>query len=587
MKRKLQMASALIVAIAIFATGTYAWQQSYEERNEFTGSRNEISVTVHDDFDPETGLKDVYVENRGSATLYVRIRLDEAMNLTSNSWRPQAADWVTHRHGTAAADCGHANISDEALFHDYFKWTLGGWKYFMPSAGRLGIARDTTSYNGTEPGVKATPNAAIATSTQFIAMSEPVQKAFTGWIFSADGYAYWSQPLHAYEVTGLLLNGVRPMPNLDALDYYYAINVIAEVVDLQDIPMWTQGAPSTDGSGATNQEATPDGKEVINIIVGKPDSATPSITLSNIPVSVKVGGTANPPTVTVGPAGSPNSPLVWRSEDVNIATVGADGKITGIAEGPVRIYVTAPNGLTASFVITVTSGTVHASDVEVLGGDQVIYVGQTYEPAILVTPVNCTETPVWSSLNPLIASADPETGMVTGISVGEAVIIVNVGSASGFFNITVIDPSSAFDLPVNDPEGGYTPDMSFDDGNGYLAKFDFGNPDEPGHNKVFHNGSIRLSDVIRDGNYEGVTAIAVDDKYKPFISVGYNHMGDLSIIYSYMPTLQEIIDIYVGLGDEDITIPIRVTLNRDDGKSATITINMIYRGCLFVWYDMD
>ena len=361
MKRKFKIIAVLIIAVAVFATGTFAWQKIIKATNEFSGNKKD--VTVHDDFDQDEDEKDVYVENRGKSPLFVRVKLEETMNLTDDTWRPtKDDDWVTHTHGTIATDCGHTNKLDGKPFHDYFKWKMGGQKYYMPSSGVKDVDNNTKKYNGTEPGVKLTPDAKITTVAAFLAMSAQDQKDFIGWIFDTDGYAYWSQPLPPGEATGLLLNGVASLPPLKDLDYYYAINVIVEVVDRRDIPMWTQGAPSVDGSGTTHQEATPDGKEVIKIIVGDEEddddddddgSNTPSLEISGCHNTVKVGATVDPPTVTVGPPGSPSSPLIWSSSDDAIATVAADGKVTGVSVGFATITVKAPNGLSVDYIIEV------------------------------------------------------------------------------------------------------------------------------------------------------------------------------------------------------------------------------------------
>ncbi|MDR0325183.1 MAG: hypothetical protein LBI19_03695 [Oscillospiraceae bacterium] len=270
MKRKLMAVTALLAGLAIIITGTFAWQQIAEETNEYIGRAGDPpKVTIREDFDPKANMKDVFVENTGSLTMYVRVKLDEAMNLTNNQWRPAkgSSDWVTHTYGTAAINCGHGNSAGK-LFHDYFTWTMGGWKYYMPSTGSKSVINDTNKYDGTEPGIKKTPDAQIVTAAQFLAMTSDAQKAFLGWIFSTDGYAYWSQPLKAGEATGLLLHGVKTADILKDTEYYYAINVIVEAVDKADIPMWTDGEESKDGSGMKHPEATTDGKEVIDIIVG-------------------------------------------------------------------------------------------------------------------------------------------------------------------------------------------------------------------------------------------------------------------------------------------------------------------------------
>ena len=92
------------------------------------------------------------------------------------------------------------------------------------------------------------------------------QASFIGWIYDTDGYAYWSQPLGKGDVTGLLLDNVNISNSLTDTEYYYAIDVTVEAVDIKDIPMWTQGVVSVDGSGTKYTEATVDGKKVIDII---------------------------------------------------------------------------------------------------------------------------------------------------------------------------------------------------------------------------------------------------------------------------------------------------------------------------------
>jgi len=588
MKRKLKMIAALIIAVAIIATGTFAWQKAFEKRNEFMGHKKD--VTVHDDFDPDAGLKDVYVENKGNTTVFVRIKLDETMNLTSDTWRPGPNDWVTHTYGTTATDCGHTNIADNKYFHNYFKWIMGGWKYYMPGNGPQSIIQDTNVYNGTEPGVQKTPDAKIITSAQFLGMSETEQKAFNGWIYSTDGYAYWSQPLKKGEATGLLLHGVEPLPILEDLDYYYAINVIVEVVDHKDIPMWTQGVPSSDGSGTTHQEASSDGKQVIIIIVGTEEAPeAPSVTLRNIPTTVKVGSTVNPPTVIVGPPGSPNSPLIWKSDNESIAKIGTDGKVTGIVAGAAIISVTAPNGLIAKYTIVVTSDTILATNVKINAGDQTIEVGKDYTPTITVTPPNSTDKPTWTSSNTDIATVDPETGKIIGIAVGETIVTVTVNGKTDSITVTVKDHDGGGgndELPVNKPDNGFTPIIVPDHriGDGYYAKINFLEYDnkDPNFNLLYHTGSVHLEDIITDENYNNVAAEAVDAKYAPYITIGAcaRHENKPSIIFSYEPTNDEFIQMQLNGGINVSKIPVQVKLTRDDGKTAVITINMVYNGSL-------
>jgi hypothetical protein len=271
--RKAAAFAAVISAAALFVTGTFAWQQMVSKTNEFTGTK-EIP-TLHDDFDPAAGLKDVYVENRADRPFFVRVQLAEAMSLTSNTWRPTASDYEAHTYETAAEDCEHDNAAGDE-FHDYFTWTMGGQKWYMPApAGSGNVIQDSTDYTGVA-GAKQTPLAEIVKIADYLLKSGADKDAFTGWIFDTDGYAYWSQPLLKTQVTGLLLHGVATDAALANTDYYYAIDVRVQVVDRLDLPMWLTGAESVDGSHATYDVATADGKTLINWLDARLTALTPN-----------------------------------------------------------------------------------------------------------------------------------------------------------------------------------------------------------------------------------------------------------------------------------------------------------------------
>jgi len=256
--------TAIIVAILLMA-GTFAWQQMVSQVNEFIGHGNPPGdVIVHDDFNPNTGVKDVYIENPSSVDIFVRVKLNEAMNLTSNTWRPGASDWIAHTYESTPENCGHYNAAGD-YFHSYFTWVMGGSKWYMPGDGSQQIVQDTTNYTGA-PGAKQTPYAQLVKVSAYLAMSDAEKATFIGWIFDTDGYAYWSQPIGQDEVTGLLLHRVNTNSALTDTDYYYAIDVIVEAVDINDIPMWTQGAASVSNANIFYQQATPSGKSVINAI---------------------------------------------------------------------------------------------------------------------------------------------------------------------------------------------------------------------------------------------------------------------------------------------------------------------------------
>jgi hypothetical protein len=270
MKNKLKRSKPICAALAavccaaLLLTGTFAWQRVISKTNEFIG---DTGGTVHDDFDPETGMKDVYVENTSSRTLFVRVKLAEAMSLSDSGWRPASSDWQAHTYDPAAEDCGHANAAGDKL-HDYFRWTMGGQKYYKPATGSEPVVQDKTQYAQGDSGVKLTPDAQIVSASQYGGLGDGEKAAFTGWVVDAgaDGYAYWSQPLGSGGVTGLLLNGVASDHKLDDCNYYYAIDVIAEIVDPADLPMWESGAPPSVPGRDKLPEASAEAKAVLGYL---------------------------------------------------------------------------------------------------------------------------------------------------------------------------------------------------------------------------------------------------------------------------------------------------------------------------------
>jgi len=214
-----------------------------------------------------------------------------------------------------------------------------------------------------------------------------------------------------------------------------------------------------------------------------------------------------------------------------------------------------------------------------------VKVGETVtSPGIIATPDDVDAADLmWSSSNPNIAAVD-KNGVITGISVGGPVTITVKAPNGGktYFTITVL-PADEPDgkLPVKtDPGNGFSPIRDAEspmDGDGLYVKIFYPDPADPYNNAYYHDGAIHLEDIITDGNFSGITATAVDAKYSDFITIGVDHHGKPSILYSYVPTEQELRGWVMAHGPaDDIFIQIQVELARDDGKTATVTVNMYY-----------
>lgn len=529
MTPKFKMIAAVVAVLALITAGTFAMQQVISETNEFFGSYKPGDPILHDDFDPNTDLKDVYVENVGTNDLYVRIKLNEFMDLTTDKRPSSITDWKTHKYVTSAADCANANAAGR-LFHDYFKWTMGGQKYYMPATTGPKV-QDKTIYTGSEPGVKQTPNAQIITSAAFLAMTEAEQEAFIGWIFAEDGYAYWSQPLKKGEATGLLLNGVESVKNmLKDKDYYYAIDVILEVVDLADIPMWTEGAPSVDDPAITHPPTSEDGKEVIEIIVGKEKPQVNEgikINGGNKTLSINEEYT---PGFTTTPANFADGKTVnWESSNNSIATVDANGKITGKSEGTVTITVTVGD---KKDTITIT-------------------VKADAPPGPGPVCDCCGEDEDTCSADENCDCGCPDC---PGTDKGNGVLEVK---------------------PPSDPNMGYT-SLS----NEYCQ---FISEDAMANIIFIRTGALRLENILVSSDYTGLKVTPQDSKYNGEFEIGKTKEGKDSILYSTIPEKATAKQQY--LDNKKTTFPITTTLLLEqNGKSAIIKVTMEY-DVNIVWSD--
>jgi uncharacterized protein YjdB len=139
--------------------------------------------------------------------------------------------------------------------------------------------------------------------------------------------------------------------------------------------------------------------------------------------------------VTYTPADTTERELAWTSSDPAVATVDpATGLITGVSAGTATITGTR-GSLTASCVVTVK--VVHPTAIS-LPPTFEISSGQEEKLDVTYTPTDTTETDLtWTSSNTGVATVDPATGLITGVSVGTATITATNGTLSASCVVTV------------------------------------------------------------------------------------------------------------------------------------------------------
>gem|GEM_PF-1745310 len=152
-------------------------------------------------------------------------------------------------------------------------------------------------------------------------------------------------------------------------------------------------------------------------------------------------------TATVAPSTARDVRVVWESSDESVATVSAEGVVSGVGSGTAVITVTTRDGeKTATCTVTVT---VPVTDIQLSNSSLYLEKGKTSTLTATVKPDDATNPKVtWTSSDASVATVS-EDGTVTAVSGGRAVITVAAMDGSGVtatcnVNVTVPAESISF-----------------------------------------------------------------------------------------------------------------------------------------------
>ncbi len=181
-----------------------------------------------------------------------------------------------------------------------------------------------------------------------------------------------------------------------------------------------------------------------------PEDLTNGVSL-HIGETLEIAGRA-----IITPENATETETTYASSDETVATVGADGVVTAVAEGTATITVTV-GGQSASFELTVTKIVVEGITLpEDLTNGVTRQIGETLEIAgrAIITPENATviET-TYASSDTNVATVSDE-GVVTALKEGTATITVTVDGHSASFELTVTKvPVASVTLPKDLTDG--------------------------------------------------------------------------------------------------------------------------------------
>ena len=162
---------------------------------------------------------------------------------------------------------------------------------------------------------------------------------------------------------------------------------------------------------------------------------TINLNLSSISMNVN---TRKKLTAEVLPEAVANAPILWYSENEDVATVSPTGTVTAIAVGATNIFVAAQDGSEVNNHCAVTV-TIPAKDI-ILNADAVngivnVGIGKTAKITSEIiysdgTTGQDASAINWSSTNESVATI-AEDGTVTGVQVGYTTIVANAKDGSG------------------------------------------------------------------------------------------------------------------------------------------------------------
>jgi len=131
--------------------------------------------------------------------------------------------------------------------------------------------------------------------------------------------------------------------------------------------------------------------------------------------------------------------IAWSSSNLGVITVSPSGQVQAVGAGSSTIMATS-EGKSGTISITVTAPVVPVSSVSLAAGFTSLALGQTMQ--VTATPKDSHGTPLagrtitWSSSAPSVASVS-QTGMVTALTAGSAVINATVEGVTGSLPITI------------------------------------------------------------------------------------------------------------------------------------------------------
>ncbi|MBO4635021.1 MAG: Ig-like domain-containing protein [Bacteroidales bacterium] len=166
--------------------------------------------------------------------------------------------------------------------------------------------------------------------------------------------------------------------------------------------------------------------------------AVTSVTLDQTSLTLEEEQTATL-AATVKPDDATDKTVTWSSSDATVAKVDEAGKVTAVKEGTATITAKAGEK-SATCEVTVKKKVIEVESVTLDKAELTLVKGSSETLTATVAPENATDkTVTWSTSDAEVATVD-ETGKVTAVEGGTALITVKAGEQADTCKVTVTVP---------------------------------------------------------------------------------------------------------------------------------------------------
>lgn len=328
----------------------------------------------------------------------------------------------------------------------------------------------------------------------------------------------------------------------------------------------SSGQVSALAEGNTTITAMAGGKTAsCSVTVVKGYVAVSSITLNKENLEL-VEGNSETLTATVSPNDATDRTVSWSSSNDAVATV-KDGTITAVKEGEATITAKAGEK-TASCKIVVAKKVIPVESIELNKTELELKKGETSTLTANVQPTNATNPAVsWSSSNSDIAKVD-QSGKVTAISGGEAIITAKAGDISAECRVSVSVPATSVSLNKTSVEmhpsetiqlvATILPEDTTEKASWSSSNQGVANVDENGKVVAFNTGTAIIKIIV--GGIEASCSITVssqasdvisfaDDKVKSKLVAAFDTNGDGELSYDEAAAVTSEEDLNAAFGN--------------------------------------